>query len=169
MDAEPAAVRSSVDPDVLTGWGLPGLFLVAFLAGSVVPLPSEAVIVALVGGGVGAEAIVPVATAGNLLGAGTLYWLGSAAASGRGGRPARALLERMRRDPARYERARARLRRYGAPLLVLSWVPIAGDAFVIAAGFAGVRALPFLCFTAIGKGLRFAAVAGAARAALGGP
>jgi membrane protein YqaA with SNARE-associated domain len=157
-----------VDPSSLAAWGLPGLFFVALLSGSVVPLPSEAVLVALVGGGVPIAPSVAAATSGNVLGAATLYWLGGAVAAGRGGRPGRAHLARLSRDPERFDRARARLRRWGAPLLLFTWLPIVGDLFVVAAGFAGVRLVPFLIYTAIGKAARFSAVATAAAAAIEG-
>jgi len=155
-----------VDPLLLAAWGLPGLFLSAFLAGSIVPLPSEAVLVALVGGGLSLAPLVAVASLGNLLGATTLYWLGARLAAGRGGAASAWLERRLARDPRAFERARARTRRWGAPLLLLSWLPVAGDLLVIAAGVAGVRWLPFLLFTGAGKTLRFCAVATAAAAAI---
>ncbi|WP_373046464.1 YqaA family protein [Vulgatibacter sp.] len=156
-----------MDPVLLATWGLPGLFLAAFLSGSVVPLPSEAVLVALLGGGLAPLPLVTVATAGNLLGAATLFWIGTALSRGAGGALGRALQRRIQRDPQAFERAQARLRRFGAPLLLLTWVPIVGDLFVIAAGFVGVRLLPFVIFTGVGKAARFALVASATAAALG--
>jgi membrane protein YqaA with SNARE-associated domain len=87
-------------------------------------------------------------------------------ANGRGGRPGQALLRRLERDPVAFDKARARLRRWGPPLLLLTWVPIVGDLFVVAAGFGGVRLLPFLLLTAVGKAARFAAVASAAAVAI---
>jgi len=156
-----------VDPLALAAWGLPGLFVAAFLAGSVVPLPSEAVLLGLQAGGVAPLPLVLVATLGNLLGAATLYWLGSAVARGAGGPAGRWLAQRVRRDPAGYERAQARLRRWGAPLLLLTWLPVVGDAFVVGAGFVGMRPLPFVLFTAAGKLARYATVASAAVAVAG--
>jgi membrane protein YqaA with SNARE-associated domain len=155
-----------VDPLVPAAWGLPGLFLAAFLSGSVVPLPSEAVLLALQSGGLRPVPLVVVATLGNLLGASTLYWLGAAVSRGAGGALGRKLLERIDRDRAGFERAQQRLRRWGAPLLLLTWLPIVGDLFVIGAGFVGVRPVPFLAFTAVGKAARFALVASAAAATL---
>ena len=37
----------------------------------------------------------------------------------------------------------------------MSWVPVVGDAFVLAGGFVGVRPLPFVVFVTLGKGLRY--------------
>lgn len=128
------------------------------------PFPSEAALVALLRLGLPLPAVLATATAGNVLGAATLFWLGRLASRGAGGRLALSL---TRQDPARLDQARSRLARWGAPLLLLTWLPIVGDVIVIAAGFAGTRTLPFLLFTTAGKLARFATVALAARAFLG--
>lgn len=154
------------DPSTLAAWGLPGLFVVAMLAGSIVPMPSEALLVALISGGVSPVAVVTVATVGNVLGALSLYLLGRWVARGGGGRLGRWLERRSAREGPRLERARQRLRAWGPPLLVLSWLPLVGDAFVLAAGLVGVRAAPFLVFTTVGKGLRYLFVAVSTVAAL---
>lgn len=154
------------DPSGFAGWGLPGLFLAAGLAGSIVPMPSEALLVAVLAGGVSPVAAVTVATVGNVLGALSLYLLGRWGALGGGGRLERWLARRTHRDASRLEQARLRLGRWGAPALLLSWLPIVGDAFVLAAGLVGVRVLPFLVFTTVGKGLRYVFVAVSAMTAL---
>jgi membrane protein YqaA with SNARE-associated domain len=147
------------DPSTLAAWGLPGLFVVAMLAGSIVPMPSEAVLVAVISGGVSPVLAVAVATVGNVLGALSLYLLGRWVARGGGGRLGRWFTRRMAREGARLERARVRLQTWGSPLLVLSWLPVLGDAFVLAAGLVGVRGAAFLVFTTLGKGLRYVFVA----------
>jgi membrane protein YqaA with SNARE-associated domain len=148
------------DPNLLAAWGLPGLFLVAVLAGSIVPMPSEALLVAVISAGVSPVTAVSVATVGNVLGALSLYLLGRwGARGGAGGRLEQWLARRTAREAPRLERARLRLRRWGAPVLLLSWLPFLGDAFVLAAGLVGVRIVPFLVFTTVGKGLRYVFVA----------
>ncbi len=155
-----------IDPTTLAAWGLPGLFVAALLAGSVVPMPSEALLVAVIHGGVSPVAAVTVATVGNVLGALSLYLLGLWVARGGGGRLGRWASRRMSREGPRLERAQRRLRTWGAPMLILSWLPVVGDAFVLAAGFVGVRTTPFLVFTTLGKGLRYTFVAVSVAAAL---
>jgi membrane protein YqaA with SNARE-associated domain len=150
------------DPSALALWGLPGLFLAALLAGSIVPAPSEAVLAAVVHGGVPWPLAVAVATAGNLLGAATLYALGrwvAAGGAGGAGRVGRWVARRREAAAAHHARAERQLRRWGAPVLLLSWLPSVGDAFVLAAGLVGVRPAPFVLFTALGKGLRYLSVA----------
>jgi len=153
------------DPSLLATWGLPGLFLVAMLAGSVVPVPSEALLAALVYGGTPPVVAVAVATVGNVLGAMSLYLLGLWVAQGGGGAVGRWYARRREKEGPRLQRIEAWMRRWGAPVLVLSWLPVVGDAFVLAGGMLGVRPLPFVFFVALGKGLRYLAVAVSAAAA----
>lgn len=146
-------------------WGLPGLFLVAVAAGSILPAPSEAVLAALLYGGVSPGLAVAVATLGNVLGSLTVYALGRWGA--RDGAVGRWLERRRSQAGARLDRARERLATWGAPVLLLAWLPIVGDVFVLAAGLVGVRLGPFLAFVSLGKGLRYLAVALSVLAARG--
>ncbi len=154
------------DASTLAAWGLPGLFLVAMLAGSVLPVPSEALLAAVVYGGQSPVRAVAVATAGNVLGALTLYALGRWVANGGGGPVGRWVARRTTKEGPRLERAKERLRTWGAPALIMSWVPVVGDVFVLAGGFVGVRPLPFVVFVSLGKGLRYVFVALSTAAAM---
>ncbi len=154
------------DPSVLATWGLPGLFLVAMLAGSVVPVPSEALLAALVYGGTAPVTAIGVATTGNVLGALSLYVLGRWVAGGGGGALGRWYARRREKEGPRMQRVEAWTRKWGAPALIMSWMPVVGDAFVIAGGMLGVRPLPFVFFVTLGKGLRYLAVALSAAATL---
>ena len=131
------------------------LFLWSFLAATVLPLGSESPLVVYVRSYQQLALPVLVATAGNYLGACTTYWLGRRAAQalGKGGEVAEG-----------DTRSAKLLRRFGPPVLLLSWVPILGDALV---GLAGAVRMPFRAFSlwaALGKGLRYLAVAWAALA-----
>jgi membrane protein YqaA with SNARE-associated domain len=147
------------DASTLAEWGLPGLFLVAVVAGSVLPAPSEAVLAALIYGGVRPGLAVTVATGGNVLGALTVYLLGRWVARGGGGAMGRWIHRRSAREGPRLARARERLATWGSPVLLLAWLPVLGDVFVLAAGLVGVRPGPFVAFVSLGKGLRYLAVA----------
>jgi membrane protein YqaA with SNARE-associated domain len=61
------------------------------------------------------------------------------------------------------QRAAALLQRYGAPALLLSWVPIVGDLLVLLAGAARMPVAVFTGWTIAGKCARYAAVALAIR------
>ena len=60
----------------LIDWGYWGLFLSAFIAGSVLPFSSEAVMVVLVRMGLDPVGCVAAAALGNTLGGMTCYWIG---------------------------------------------------------------------------------------------
>lgn len=155
-----------LDPSALETWGMPGLFVAAFLAGSIVPAPSEGVLAALVYSGISPARAVVVATAGNLLGATTLFLLGRWLHDDRRSRLGRWLEARRTAAGPKYQRAVERVRRFGAPALLLSWLPFVGDLLVLAAGVLGIAPLGFLIFTAAGKALRYAAIAWSVTAAL---
>ena len=61
----------------LIDWGYWGLFLGSFIAGSVLPFSSEAVLAACVGP-LGLDPVISIAaaTAGNVSGGMTCYWMG---------------------------------------------------------------------------------------------
>ena len=124
------------------------LFLTAFGAATILPLPSEgpfAYVVLQTG-----ERVWPVtvATAGNFLGACTTYAL------------SRFAVTRLRRPGAgRWLHAAAAIRRFGAPALLLSWVPVIGDAIVAVAGASRVPFAAFSLFTIVGKAGRYAVLA----------
>lgn len=57
------------------------------------------------------------------------------------------------------QRASDWIRRYGAPALLLSWVPLVGDAIVAAAGAARLPFGSFSLWTIAGKATRYAVLA----------
>lgn len=132
------------------------LFAWSFLAATLVPVGSELALIVLVRQGYPLPSLVLVATIGNYLGACTTYWLARAAAG--------ALKTEGRSPSRRTERAMSWLNTYGSPALLLSWVPIIGDAIVAVAGAAHVRFGPFSTWTIAGKLARYIAVAWGASA-----
>ena len=126
------------------------LFGWSVLAATVVPIASEPLLIGLVRLRGDLVAPVLVATAGNYLGACTTYWLGRAAAR---------RVDAVRKAAAGHARAVALIDRLGQPALLLSWVPIVGDAIVAVAGGAGIRFAPFTCWVIAGKLARYATVA----------
>lgn len=123
------------------------LFTWSFLAATLVPLGSEPAVVVMVRDKYSLQAVVAVATVGNYLGACTTYWI--------------ALRARRAFSPVtspRERRASMLIARYGQPALLLSWVPLIGDALVAAAGFAPMPFVPFSLWTFAGKLLRYIAV-----------
>ena len=127
--------------------GLGGLFLAAFIASTLFPASSEAVLAGLVvGGAYDPWLLIAVASAGNVLGA-TVNW-----ALGRWAAETRWVQGRN------VERAARWFRRYGAWSLLLSWLPVIGDPLTLAAGLARLRFALFLLPVGAGKVARYLAV-----------
>jgi len=103
------------------------------------------------------QLIVPVlvATVGNYLGSCTTYWLARRAANLFGS------TQVLQESDSRAARL---IRRFGQPALLLSWVPVIGDAIVALAGGLKMGFVGFSIWTALGKVLRYIAVAWAAAA-----
>ena len=139
-----------------------GLFASAFLAATILPFSSEAVLAALtVADGADVLLLWAVASAGNVLGAVANWVLGRFCLTWRDRRwfPVR---------PAELERAQRWFGRYGQWSLLFAWVPIVGDPLTVAAGLLRVKLAWFLILVSIGKGGRYAVVILLAEHALGG-
>ncbi len=140
--------------------GLPALFVLSFLAATVLPLGSEWLLIALILNLFDPQAVVVVATVGNFLGACTTYGVGFWGAS--------FLLKRMLRiDTAQIERATAFFRKYGSWTLLLSWLPIIGDPLCLVAGSLRLNFFFFSFLVFIGKLGRYAFIAAVTVGSLG--
>ncbi|AGA92167.1 putative membrane protein [Thioflavicoccus mobilis 8321] len=133
--------------------GYLGLFLVAFLAATVLPAYSEILFAGLLASGYEPLALWAWATAGNTLGSAVNWGL------------ARYLLHFQDRRwfPFRAPtlgRAQRWFQRYGVWSLLFAWAPVGGDALTFIAGLMRVRFDLFLLLTAIGKGARYAILLG---------
>lgn len=125
------------------------LFFWSFLAATILPLGSEPALAAIVHRRDAVALPVTVATVGNYLGACTTYALAMSASKA----------VKSERAVRRMERASSLINRYGAPALLLSWVPLLGDAIVAAAGVARMRFVSFSLWTIAGKAARYAVLA----------
>jgi membrane protein YqaA with SNARE-associated domain len=127
--------------------GLATLWVAAFVSATVLPANSEIVLIAVLRSFPerALEAVV-VATIGNTLGGATTYGIG------------RLLPHRA----APSARALDWVRRYGALALLLSWVPVIGDALCLAAGWLRLPFRAALLAMAAGKLARYVVIAKAA-------
>ncbi len=123
------------------------LFVSSVAAATILPLSSEAVLALVVARAGQWTTPVVVATLGNTLGACTTYWLG---------RGSRAVAPP---PSVRMARAAGLLARFGAPAMLLSWVPVIGDILVALAGAARMPFWHFTAWTLIGKFVRYALIA----------
>jgi membrane protein YqaA with SNARE-associated domain len=136
--------------DWLISLGMAGMFLSAFLAGTVFPFNSEIVLAALLPTGLDVFWLVVVAAAGNSLGGATTYYIG---------RQANGLGSSFSKHPKRLERASELVGRYGVWLALLSWLPVWGNLFLVALGFFGARSWLVLSLMTLGKTLRYVVLA----------
>jgi len=116
-------------------FGLGALFLSSFLAATLLPGGSEVVFAGVLAtGAAGLWPALAVATVGNTLGGSSSYLVG-------------------RLFPHRKLGGRALewVRRWGSPALLLSWVPIIGDALCVAAGWLRLNIWWSVLFMALGK------------------
>ena len=128
------------------------LFISAFLAATVLPVSSEAVLAGLIVSGRGDPwLLLAVATIGNTLGSVVNWILGR----GIGSLQARRWFPV---SPERYEQASRIFRRFGEWTLLFAWLPVVGDAFTIAAGAARVNLGVFVALVAIGKAARYVVI-----------
>jgi membrane protein YqaA with SNARE-associated domain len=128
------------------------LFLAAFLAATILPAQSEAVLAAmLTAGSQPAWLLITVASIGNILGSLVNWGIGRGIERFRGKRwfPA---------SPAAFERATAQYRRWGYWSLLLSFVPIIGDPLTLVAGVMKEPLWRFLLLVTLSKAGRYIAL-----------
>ena len=146
----------------MTGAGLAygGLFLAAFLAATLLPMQSEAALVALLLADYTPWLLVAVASAGNVLGSTLNWWLG------------RELLRFQDRrwfpvSAVALARAQRGYRRWGRWSLLLSWMPVIGDPLTLVAGVMREPLRVFLPLVAVAKTGRYLVLAWATLRYLG--
>ena len=133
--------------------GSAGLFFSAFGAATLLPLQSEAVLVALLlNGNYAVWLLLGIATLGNVLGSLVNWLLGRSVE----------LFKDRRWFPlsaAQLEKSRGHYRRWGHWSLLLSWVPIIGDPLTLVAGVMKEPLWRFVLIVSLAKAARYAVVA----------
>ena len=135
-----------------TQWGYLGLFLGSFLAGSIVPFSSEALVIACVGPlHMHPVTSLLVALAGNVSGGMTCYYIGHLGKIEWIEKYARVSKEKL-------DRALRFMKNRGAWMGFFAFVPMLGTAISVALGY--VRSNPWIVLVTmtIGKLLRYAAI-----------
>ena len=126
------------------------LFTVSFLAATLLPLGSEALLVYDVSQNHSLILLWMFATLGNTLGSMVNYWLGLKGET--------YLEEKGHLPKDKMKRARGFFDKYGGWTLLLSWVPIIGDPLTFIAGVLRYNFKWFTLIVFVAKGLRYAAV-----------
>jgi membrane protein YqaA with SNARE-associated domain len=127
-----------------------GLFISAFVSATLFPGGSEVVLAVLAHGRqYGPGTLLGVATLGNTLGGMSTWLLGWLLAK-------RYPLDQPRKP--HQQRAVAQLKKWGSPLLLLSWLPIVGDPLCFAAGWLRMNVWLAAFFIGAGKAARYAVI-----------
>lgn len=111
----------------MTDWGYWGMFLSAFLAGTILPFSSEAVLLACVGLGLDPVWSTLATTAGNALGGLTCYWIGHLGKM-------EWIEKYFKVDQKQLDKAVRFIHGKGAWMALFSFLPVIGDAILIALG-----------------------------------
>lgn len=128
------------------------LALLSFAAGSLLPFPSEALLILLLLKGLSPWALVATASLANSLGALTNTYLG------------RYLRQFANRrwfyfSEGQILRAEDYFKRFGIACLLFTWLPVVGDLFALAAGLMRVPWATVVLLIVVGKTLRYCTVA----------
>ena len=136
----------------LTEWGYWGLFIGSFIAGSVLPLSSEALLVAcLTPLGLNPWGCLWAALAGNVSGGMTCYWLGSMGNMEWIERYAHVSHDKLLR-------ARRFISGRGAWMAFFAFIPILGSAITVALGYMRAPIPTVIVAMTIGKALRYGVI-----------
>lgn len=144
---------------IFTDWGYVGLFLSAFVAGSILPFSSEVVLVILVRMGLDPLLCLFAAASGNTLGGMTCYWIGHLGK--------RDWITRyLRVEPAKIDQVSRFLEGKGALFAFFTFLPYVGEAVAIVLGL--MRSNVWITAVAmfVGKLLRYVAIVAALQGVL---
>ena len=131
---------------------LPALFVLSFLASTVLPIGSEWLLIVMIIKGFPAQDVVLTASLGNFLGACTTYLFGIWGSNF-------FIRTILRIDDNKLAKARKMYEKYGTWSLLLSWVPVIGDPLCLAAGIFRIGFVRFSLLVFVGKFLRYATLA----------
>lgn len=137
--------------DFFYQYGLFGLFIVAFLAGSIFPFNSESVLSLLIYTGFNPVSSLIVATVGNTIGGISIYYLGYLGKIEWIEKYAKVKKEKI-------NAILPKLERFGALAAILSFVPFVGDLVILGLGFFRISPVLTTFFMMIGKMGRYIVV-----------
>lgn len=127
--------------------GYPGLLLVCFLSATILPMTSEAFVLAMLFFGYNPWWTLILATTGNSFGSVTNYLLGMLGDS--------KWLSRLGMSPEKIMHFEHHIRKHGFWLALFSWVPVVGDPLIVGLGFFRVDWFRVTLLMIVGKFLRY--------------
>jgi len=120
--------------DFINNYGIIALFFTSFIAATIIPASSAAILLAALAAGVEPVPALIACSIGNSLGCAANYWIGFLI-----GKPLIPKLERSKSG----RKALEYTSKYGTWSLLISWVPFLGDPITIAAGIFRINFLKF--------------------------
>ena len=132
--------------------GFTGLFLLTFLSATILPILSEAFLLAMLAKDFDPMTCLTIATIGNSLGGITNYGIGKL------GNPK--WLQKLGINELKLQKYNTKIAKYGSWLALLSWIPLIGDPLVIGLGFFRVSFTKVLILLVLGKFLRYLLIVG---------
>ena len=134
--------------EFLIDYGLYGLFGAAFLAATILPLSSEALLLLVISSSEQIMIPVIIASIGNITGSFVNYYLGW--------KGNYLILNKvLRLSLPEIERASAKFKKYGSVSMLFAWIPVIGDPLTVAAGMFRMNLWLFGVLVAIGKFCRY--------------
>ncbi len=133
----------------LTDWGYWGMFLSAFLAGTVLPFSSEAVMLACIGLGLDPTLSVLFTTAGNALGGLTCYGIGHLGKM-------EWIEHYLGVKQKQLDKAERFIQGKGSWIAFLSFLPVIGDAILVVLGLMRANVWIVSISMTLGKLARYA-------------
>ena len=137
--------------DLVFQSGYFGLFIISFLAATLMPLGSEIFVVTMTLSGYNPFIIFTTATTGNTLGAVTNYYVGKYGTN--------FIFSRyIKMEPEKRQHIERMYQKWGSPLLFFSWAPVLGDPLTVVAGGFNLNLYIFTFWVILGKAFRYALV-----------
>lgn len=134
-------------------WGYAGLFLAAFISGTVFPLSSEGLLIVMLSLGYNMTTSVAVATLGNFLGGVTCYYIG------RLGNP-EWIEKYFKINPDKWNKGLSFIQKGpGAIIAFFSFLPVWGEVIILALGYTRANVLLTNISMLLGKFIRYFCIA----------
>jgi membrane protein YqaA with SNARE-associated domain len=137
---------------LLSHYGYIYLFILSFMASTVIPIGSEWLLVSMIMKGFDPLLTISAATAGNTLGACTTYGIGIYGSTW-------VTRKLFGMDENSQKRAEKFYVRYGIWSLLFSWLPLVGDSICFAGGLLRIHFGMFLALVSAGKLIRYGLLA----------
>jgi membrane protein YqaA with SNARE-associated domain len=140
--------------DFFSQWGVVGMFLVAFLSGSVLPINSETVLTILLlpGSGVAHGPCVAAACIGNIFGGMVCYTMGRKG-------DIQWIERNLHVKRKRLDHVQRFVSNKGSYIAVLGFLPVLGSVIIITMGLLRANPVATFIYMSIGKSMRYIIIA----------